>query len=174
MQFHTDRLIATPPCADDLDDLVRMHRDPSVMALLGGMRSEVETQDFLRDAVTHWSRHGFGLWMFRSRADAQFVGRGGLRNVQVAGRTEVELAYALMPSFWGRGLATEIATSVLARAFELLDFADIVAFTLPTNLASRRVMEKIGFAFERDIVHAGLPHVLYRIQREQFESGRMR
>jgi RimJ/RimL family protein N-acetyltransferase len=51
-------------------------------------------------------------------------------------------------------------------AFENLGMSDLVAFTLPINQASRRVMEKIGFSFERDIVHAGLPHVLYRIKRE--------
>jgi len=39
---------------------------------------------------------------------------------------------------------------------------DVVSFTLPDNLTSRRVMEKLGFTFERDTRHAGLPHVLYR------------
>jgi [ribosomal protein S5]-alanine N-acetyltransferase len=43
-----------------------------------------------------------------------------------------------------------------------------VAFTLATNQASRRVMEKVGGQFESDIVHAGLPHVLYRITREAY------
>ena len=70
-----------------------------------------------------------------------------------------------MPDFWGRGLATEIARALLTIGFEQLALAQLVAFTLATNQASRRVMEKVGFAFERELVHGarGLPHVLYRI-----------
>jgi [ribosomal protein S5]-alanine N-acetyltransferase len=103
--------------------------------------------------------------MFRAQADGGFVGRGGLRNVRVGGHAEVELAYALKAAFWARGLATEMARAILTVAFEHLGMAAIMAFTLGTNQASRRVMEKVGCQFERHIVHAGLPHVLYRIKR---------
>ncbi len=106
--------------------------------------------------------------MFRAKADGRFAGRGGLRHVHVGGNDVVELAYALMAAFWGRGLATEMAQTLLTVAFEHLGMADIVAFTLATNEASRRVMEKVGCKFERDMVHAGLPHVLYRIKREAY------
>jgi ribosomal-protein-alanine N-acetyltransferase len=163
--FRTDRLIAERLRFEDLDELCRMHRDPRVMATLGGLRSAAQTQQFLRDNLRHWAQHGYGLWTFRSQADGRFVGRGGLRHVHVGGRDEVELAYALMAAFWGRGLATEMAKALVTVAFEPLGMADIVAFTLATNLASRRVMEKVGFQFERDLAHAGLPHVLYRITR---------
>jgi [ribosomal protein S5]-alanine N-acetyltransferase len=163
--FRTDRLIAKRLNVEDLDELCRMHQNPRVMATLGGLRSDEQTQQFLRDNLRHWERHGYGLWMFRAQADGGFVGRGGLRHVHVGGHDEVELAYALMPTFWGGGLATEMARAILTVAFEHLGMADIVAFTLATNQASRRVMEKVGSQFERDIDHAGLPHVLYRIKR---------
>jgi [ribosomal protein S5]-alanine N-acetyltransferase len=145
-----------------------MHQDPSVMATLGGLRSDEQTRQFLRDNLRHWDRHGYGLWMFRAQADGRFVGRDGLRHVHVGGNDEVELAYALMAAFWGRGLATEMAKAIVTVTFEHLGMADLVAFTLATNQASRRVMEKVGCQFERDIVHAGLPHVLYRIKREDY------
>jgi RimJ/RimL family protein N-acetyltransferase len=161
--FRTDRLIAERLRAGDLDDLCRMHRDPRVMATLGGIRSADETRRFLRDNLDHWDRCGYGLWMFRDRENGQFIGRGGLRNVHVGGSDEVELAYALRAECWGQGLATEMAKAILMVGFERLDLTEVVAFTLPTNWASRRVMEKVGFTFERDIVHAGLQHVLYRI-----------
>jgi [ribosomal protein S5]-alanine N-acetyltransferase len=163
--FRTDRLIAERIRIEDLDELCRMHQDPRVMATLGGLRSDEQTQQFLRDNLRHWERHGYGFWMFRAQADGGFVGRGGLRHVHVGSHDEVELAYALMAAFWGRGLASGMAKAILTVAFEPLGMADIVAFTLATNHASRRVMEKVGCQFERDIVHAGLPHVLYRIKR---------
>jgi [ribosomal protein S5]-alanine N-acetyltransferase len=169
--FRTDRLIAERLRVEDLDELRRMHHDPRVMATLGGLRSDARTQQFLRENLRHWDRHGYGLWMFRANADGRFVGRGGLRHVHVGGNDEVELAYALMAAFWGIGLATEMAEAIVAVAFEHLGMENIVAFTLATNQASRRVMEKVGCKFERHIVHAGLPHVLYRITRQEYVTA---
>jgi ribosomal-protein-alanine N-acetyltransferase len=166
--FRTDRLIAERLRLEDLDELRRMHHDPRVMATLGGLRSDAQTQQFLRENLRHWDRHGYGLWMFRANADGRFVGRGGLRHAHVGGNDEVELAYALMAAFWGIGLATEMAEAIVTVAFEPLGVENIVAFTLTTNQASRRVMEKVGCKFERHIVHAGLPHVLYRITRQEY------
>lgn len=142
-----------------------MHRDATVMATLGGPRSEERTRQFLRTNLGHWDDHGFGLWVFRAAPKQTFVGRGGLRHVRIGGQDEVELAYALMPQFWGCGLATEMARALLRIGFEQLALAQLVAFTITTHQASRRVMEKAGFTFERELLHAGLPHVVYRITR---------
>ena len=168
--LHTDRLIGRRLRAADFDDLARMHRDPRVMATLapagapnGGLLSDDETRRFLRRNLEHWDRHGYGLWMFRDRADGRFVGRGGLKRTSVDGKDEVELAYAVLADYWGRGLATEMAEAILAAGFGHLGLAEVVCFTLTTNRASRRVMEKAGFRYERDFVHTGLPHVFYRL-----------
>jgi RimJ/RimL family protein N-acetyltransferase len=161
--FPTDRLLATRLLPGDLGELCRMHQDPQVMTPLGGLRSDEETRRWLGTNLDHWGRHGFGLWMFRDRSDGRFVGRGGLRHVEVEGRDEVEVAYALRAEFWGQGLATEIARASVWVAFEQLGLPDVIAFTLPANRASQRVMEKAGFTYERDVAHAGMPHVLYRI-----------
>ena len=81
----------------------------------------------------------------------------------------MELAYALRSEYWGRGLATELARAAVAAGFERLGLEDIVAFTLPTNRSSWRVMEKTGFGYERDVVYAGLPHMLYRVTASGWE-----
>lgn len=60
--------------------------------------------------------------------------------------------------------------AVLEVAFTRLDLADVVAFMLPSNKASRRVIEKVGGSYERDIVHTELPHVLYRIRRDGYAA----
>lgn len=163
--IETDRLIARRILPDDFLENDRMHQNPRVMATLGGFRSEVQTRQMLADHHDHWIRNGFGPWMWFSKADRQFVGRAGLKRSVVEGRDEVEIGYALMPEFWGQGLATEIAAASVNIAFTQLGLTDLVSFTLPTNLASRRVMEKCGFTFERDIVWKDLPHVLYRLKR---------
>lgn len=161
--FGTARLLAERLREEGhLPELRRMHRDPRVMSTLGGLRSDEETTRYLRNNLDHWDAYGYGIWAFRGRKDGRFVGRAGLRNTHVGGEDEVELAYALAAHYWNRGLATEMAKALLKVAFEDLDLTEIICFTLPTNLASRRVMEKAGFAYERDVVHVGQPHVLYR------------
>jgi RimJ/RimL family protein N-acetyltransferase len=149
-----------------------MYSDPRVMATLGGLRSEAATRNFLEAGLLHWAEHGFGLWVLFDAADGSFLGRAGLRHVHVGGGDEVELLYALMPGSWNRGLATEASRALLRIAFETLGLEDVVSFTLPMNVASRRVMEKSGFRYERDIVYAELPHVLYRITAEQYRAAR--
>ena len=175
--FHTDRLIAERLRAEHFVELRRMHRDRRVMATLapagakdGGVLSDEETRRFLRRHLDHWDRHGYGLWVFRDRADWQFVGRAGLHSTNVGGKEEVELAYALIAEYWGRGLATEMAEGILAVAFGRLHMTEVVCFTLATNQASQRVMEKAGFEYERDIVHAGLPHVFYSLTASRWEG----
>jgi ribosomal-protein-alanine N-acetyltransferase len=175
--FHTDRVIAERLRIQHFDELCRMHHDPRVMATLapagapnGGVLSDEETRRFLRRHLNHWDSHGYGLWVFRDKVSCRFVGRAGLLNTRVGGEDGVELAYALMAEFWGRGLATEMARAILAVAFEKLGMAEVVCFTLTTNQASQRVMEKVGFEYERAIVHAGLPHVFYRITASEWKK----
>jgi ribosomal-protein-alanine N-acetyltransferase len=161
-ELRTSRLLLARMRDGDLEDLVRMHRDPQVMATLGGIRAADETAQFLERQLVHWATHGFGWWLVRDLLTGRFIGRGGLRHVTVNDRAEVEVGYGLMPESWGRGLATELAHESVRVGFEELHRPDLVSFTLPTNRASRRVMEKVGFCYERDVVYGDLPHVLYR------------
>ena len=123
--------------------------------------TEVEIADGLAAKDAHWERHGFGLWLLRDRDTGVAVGRGGLQYTYTAGLHDVEAAWVIFPERWGQGLATELAHACVEVGFEQLALRQVVAFTLPDNVASRRVMEKAGFEYERDIVHVGLAHVLY-------------
>lgn len=162
-RFETQRLLAARARPDDLDDLARMHTDPTVMATLGGrVWTPEETKAFLDRVLDHWDRHGYGVWTLRAKESGAFVGRAGLRRKLIDGYEETELLYACMPEHWRQGLTTEAAEGIVAVAFERLMMPSLVAFTLPANAASRRVMEKAGFGYERDFIHAGELHVLYR------------
>jgi RimJ/RimL family protein N-acetyltransferase len=163
--FETSRLTAGRFQDAHLAELCLISQNPRVMATLsadGGVLSTEETEDRLKKERLHWERHGFGLWVFHEKTGIRFVGRGGLRHVYVAGHNEVELSYALIPDFWGQGLATEMAAAIVDIGFEQLGLKEIVSFTLPGNRASQRVMEKAGFHYERNIIHADLPHVFFR------------
>jgi RimJ/RimL family protein N-acetyltransferase len=58
-----------------------------------------------------------------------------------------------------------MAREAVRVAFDVLELEDVVSYTTDANAASRAVMEKLGMRYERDIEHAGLPHVLYRLER---------
>jgi len=173
--LRTDRLVAAPLRPGDFTDLRRLHGDPRVMATLsadGQPLPEEETRRALQRHLDHWERHGFGLWAFRDQADGRFVGYCGLKHTEVDGKDEIELAYAVAADEWGKGLASEMAEAALRVGFEHLSLPEVVCFTLTTNRASQRVMEKAGFTYERDIVHAGLPHVLYRLTAAAWRNAR--
>jgi [ribosomal protein S5]-alanine N-acetyltransferase len=160
--FQTARIHAERLSPGHLAELCAMHSDARVMATLGGVRSDAATRDYLAANLSHWERHGYGLWVLRDDR-GRFVGRAGIRHLVIEGRPEIELAYSLLADYWGRGLATEIASALLDIAWTQLSLPNLVAFTMVENLASQRVMQRVGFSFEREFEHAGVPCVLYRI-----------
>ncbi|HLY49404.1 MAG TPA: GNAT family N-acetyltransferase [Solirubrobacteraceae bacterium] len=150
--------------AEHLPELARLLQDPRVSPWLwphGGPTAQ-ELREMVRQKERHWERYGFGLWLLREHHSDAVVGWGGLQWTYVVDLDQVEVAWVTAPDRWGQGLATELAQTSIAAAFGPLGLQEIIAFTLPDNAASRRVMEKAGFVYERDIVHALLPHVLYR------------
>jgi [ribosomal protein S5]-alanine N-acetyltransferase len=114
--------------------------------------------------VAHWAAHGFGVWLAWDGSDC--VGRCVLKHSIVDGRGEVEIGWAVARPYWSRGVGTSMGRHALAVAAER-GLTSVVAFTRVDNHASQRVMQKLGLIYERDFVHAGLPHVLYRTTRER-------
>jgi [ribosomal protein S5]-alanine N-acetyltransferase len=161
----TERLVFERLALEHTAELSTLLRDPRVAKTLstdGLPPSESEVSDSVRSKVAHWGRHGFGYWLLRERSSGKMVGRGGLQHTFIGGQDEVEVGWAVLPARWGEGFATELAQISVEVAERDLRLREIVAFTLPDNVASRRVMEKSGFIYEREVVHVGLSHVLYR------------
>jgi RimJ/RimL family protein N-acetyltransferase len=109
----------------------------------------------------HWEDHGFGPWVLIKRETGAFAGRGGLAWTSVEGTAQVELPWSIEPHLHGNGLATEAAVAATEWARDL-GFDEVIALTLPTNVASQRVAEKAGFEQVDEVTHAGLPHRLFQ------------
>ncbi|MDE3151891.1 MAG: GNAT family N-acetyltransferase [Gemmatimonadota bacterium] len=148
--FRTPRLFAERLTAAHLDEIRRMHLDATVMHYLGGVRTEEQTQEYLRKNLEHWERYGFGLYIVHTAARDAVVGRAVVRHLDLDGTPEVEIGYALYPEWWGQGLATEIANKCLDIGRSQLGFESLVAVTQAENRASRHVLEKCGMEYERD------------------------
>jgi len=162
-RFETARLRAEPLGPEHRDGLLALLGDPRVGATLGGVADAAAVDRQIADMAAHWAAHGFGWYAFIDRDSGALVARGGPHRCHVAGNDEVEIGWTVAPERWNQGIATELGAASIEVAFGPLGLADVVSFTLHDNVASRRVMEKLGFAFERDTVYAGLPHALYRL-----------
>ena len=153
-ELFTERLPGAVPAASDLSDLEWLFGDPRVGGTLGGVKSRKEVAALLDEWIQLWRERAFGRWVFRRRADASFVGYAGLASA-CASVGKVELLYGLVPECWGAGLATEMANRCVAYAFRSTELTQLDCYTLATNTASRRVMEKVGFRYERDAIPSG-------------------
>jgi [ribosomal protein S5]-alanine N-acetyltransferase len=144
--------------------LLALLADPRVGATMGGVATPEGVSAQIERHVHGWEEAGFHYWIFRDRETGEVIGRGGLSRTDIGGAGGIEVGWLVAPDHWGQGYATEIGAASLDIAFGVLGASEVVSYTLPHNTASRRVMEKLGFSYEREIVHYDLPHVLYRIQ----------
>ena len=159
-------LRGSAPVPSDLSELLALFSHPRVGETLGGRRSETAVRQTMASWCHSWTERGFGPWLFRNRQTDAFIGYAGLAPAPLSIQPgSFELLYALRPEFWGHGFATRMSSLSLAHAFSQRGVPEVVAYTLTTNRPSRRVLEKLGFSFERTFEHAGLPHVFYRWRR---------
>jgi len=144
-----------------LDGLCRLDGDARVMATLGGLRPREVTEADLGFDMERWDEHGFGMYALVAGGEG-VVGRAGLRSKVLWGAPEVEVGYSLAPQLWGRGVATAVVDQIVATAGLAALAGSVVATVSPANAASLRVLEKVGFVFEREVERAGETHHLYR------------
>ncbi len=134
--------------------------------------TESQTEEFVSRQMSTFSEFDFCLWKLVLRSTGTLSGFCGIQHL--GGTEEIEIGWWLASKYWGRGIATEAARTVLADAFDRVSLARVVAIARPENIASRRVMEKIGMAYERDHVHRGVPVVLYAISQNHWAMGHKR
>jgi RimJ/RimL family protein N-acetyltransferase len=162
--FSTARLTAEKLNESHLADLVALHLDAEVSRYLGGVRSAEATKTYLDVNMAHWDRHGFGLWVLRTK-DGAFAGRAGIRHLLVDNLDEIEIAYTFRRDVWGRGLASEIATTLTEIGLSQLALPSLIGLVFVAHGASRRVLEKANYVLEKSTTHRGEDVVIYRIRR---------
>lgn len=152
--FETDRLRAKMLSHEDLSDLVRLHLDEEVSRFLGGVRTPEATAAYLKNNMRHWVDNGFGLWALRAE-NGTFVGRAGLRRIEIEGTPELEVVYTLARTSWGNGYATEV-TRALVQIWHLrCQEQSLVGVVMKGNDRSEHVLLKSGFAYQHDALFHG-------------------
>jgi ribosomal-protein-alanine N-acetyltransferase len=141
----TRSLFLRAPEPADVDPLFAIQGDPVAMRHTFCAPDRAATAEWLRSYADRFAIDGFAPWTAVLRHPRQVVGWGGLNRDPHAPGWGVEVTYFIDPSWWGRGLATELVGAALALAFDRLALPDVNAFVRPANRASARVLQKTGF-----------------------------
>jgi ribosomal-protein-alanine N-acetyltransferase len=158
-------MIGLPLRQEDFQELRLLFQDPRVMRYLGGPKNDDFCHSQLRGQLRQWKANGFGIWVFRERAGNGFVGICAFFQARYLGVREISFGYMLMPQYWHRGLATEMARAVLGIAFGQYRVSSVIADIHHHNCASRRVAIRLGFHFEANATLSSQPSTLYRATR---------
>jgi ribosomal-protein-alanine N-acetyltransferase len=140
----TERLALRRFTGDDLDWLASVYADADVTRHLGGTRDRAQTEEMLNVRILDYYEHhpGLGIWMTVDRSSRERVGFHLLNHIH--GESIVQIGFTLMKTAWGRGFGTEMAAAVLRYGFVDMSLPHIAGIANLENLASQRVLQKIG------------------------------
>ena len=168
-EIETERLILRQATEAHLDDwAARVFADPDVIRYMPkrDMTPYARAERALNNYNRLWVEHKVGGWVIVNKIDGQLIGSCEIEYLDDT--DEYELGYALSKAFWGKGIATEAARAALRYGFETVKLERIIAVVVPENAASWRVLEHIGFLFEKNANYYDLDVVYYGINRNQF------
>lgn len=173
VSLRTNRLLLRPWQPSDLAPFAALNADPEVRRHFPGLLDREASDAAARRMGGLVDEQGWGIWAVESREDGAFLGCTGLAhtNFDAHFTPAVEVAWRLVRSAWGNGYATEAAGAALAFAAGTLELAEVVSFTVPGNVRSIAVMQRLHMTRDPgdDFDHPNLPpghplrpHVLYR------------
>jgi len=171
----TERLSLRPFADADRAAYAKLREDPDVVRYLPGgealvpFASEIAASR-IRAFRDGW-RRGFGVWAVTDRTNGTFMGQAGLAAMERSG--EVEVLYALGRRHWGRGYAREAAAAALRFGFETVGLPRIVAFVVPENTASVRVLTAVGLQPSGETTYNGFTVLGFAIEAAAWRASTM-
>jgi RimJ/RimL family protein N-acetyltransferase len=177
--LETERLLLRTWKAKDHVPFAAINADPDVMEHFPAPLTAEETDHLIRRIDRHFAQHGFGLWAVEIKWARRFIGFCGLSvpTFETHFTPAVEIGWRLAKDSWGTGYATEAANGVLGFAFTDAGLEEVLSWTVPANVRSTQVMERLGMhrAPDLDFDHPRLMHddrmrghIVYRITRSQW------
>lgn len=174
--IRTPRLVLRPWRADDREPFATLNADPAVMEHFPAPLSREESDAMVDRIEQRFAENGWGPWAVEVPGVAPFIGFVGLMQPRFEAHFTpcVEVGWRLARSAWGHGYATEAARAACAYGFDTVGLEEIVALTVPGNVRSQRVMQRLGMTRDPndDFDHPAIPeghrlrrHVLYRLAR---------
>lgn len=164
--FETPRLFVRKCTIEDVDSLQKVLGDPEVMRFsLKGPLDKEKIAGYVKGTLSHYEKHGYGLWALISKEEGKLIGLAGLINQTLDDCECVELIYRIAKDYWGRGLATEVALAIKEFAFTKSGLKRLVSIIEPENNRSRKVAEKIGMNLLKKTLFHGFEVEVYDVSR---------
>ena len=153
MQLKTKRLTINHLCSGELLDLHRMDTDLRVRHYIDGKTSSLEkTKEYLAENIISYRENGYGRYAIRNTDTNEFLGICGFRNESYG----LDFGYRFLPGCWGKGIATEAASTVIEKGIADNLREQVVGIVLPENKASINVLCKVGFKWQENLELYGL------------------
>lgn len=183
-ELWTRRLVLREWRDADREPFAALNADPEVARFLPAPLTRAESDALVDRIEAHFARNGFGFWAVEIKGGEPFIGLLGLAaaGFDAPFTPAVEVGWRLARQAWGRGYATEGASAALDFGFGPLGLDEIVSFTVPGNVRSRAVMERLGMTHDPadDFDHPSLPeghplrrHMLYRVSASDWAARRV-
>ncbi len=161
-QLETERLLLRPMLDTDLDALLLIFIDPSVMAGFNHPPfTREQMQRWLQRNLDHQDQFGYGLFSVILKESGELIGDCGLEQMEDQGAAE--LGYDFRSEYWNHGYATEAARAVRKYAFDVLKLPRLISLIRVGNLSSRRVAEKVGMTLAEEITRHGIQYWKYSL-----------
>ena len=159
----TERLILRKFIPQDAQDFYNLNNDPEALKFTVDLpfSSVMEAEAFLKN-YNAYEKYGIGRWAVILKSNLEFIGFCGLK--YHPDKDIVEIGYRLSKNFWGQGFATEAARASIQYGFKKLGYERIFAHAHQKNIASQRVLEKIGMTKCKNIYYDDQPAILYKIE----------
>jgi len=166
----TRRLILRPFREQDAEALHHIFAEDGILRYFPNPYppSLERVQNLIAFQLQHWDEHGFGWWAVEPRDSQALIGWSGLQ--YLPDTQEIEIGYLLSRPYWGKGLATEGAMAGLRFGFEDLKLEEIVGITHLENIASQRVLRKIGMSFTNEAEYFGMKVRRYSTDASSFRK----
>jgi len=155
---------------DDIEVLDKIVSDPDVIRYfpLSKPWPREVTKKWIEKHWSHWEQHNFGWWALVYRETDNLLGWCGLGVLEETG--EVEVLYLLNKSHWGMGLATEAAQYSIDYAFQELNLDSVIGLNHPDNIASQKVLQKVGLTFTNEAQYFGMELYKFLIEKQTYQT----
>ena len=164
MLIETQRLILREFQKKDFCNLAPILADSKVMKFSPtGIISVAQTQEKIQDFIACYQKFGFGKWAVTLKENNKLIGYCGIAVDRINDNDEKELGYRLDSKYWGQGLATEAASASIRYGFEKFKIPYILGIVESANIASVKVLEKVGMQYERKTIFHEVEMDVYRV-----------
>jgi isoleucyl-tRNA synthetase len=173
-KIETTRCVMRPFVAEDLPLLLSLHKHEKVAeTTYDGMENDEQIAAHLNDFIEHQAKLGYSQWAVFDKASGAFIGRCGIsrRHVDTSRDPQPEIRCALLPEYWGKGIATECCYAWLQRFFATQTIDAIAGAATPASVGGRAMLEGLGYVHEKDLTLKGMACPFFQLTRDDFVAA---